>query len=159
VIDGVSCIVEILDTAGQQEYTALRDQWIQQGDGFVVVYSVLSSSSFTRIQRYLKQIERIRGSSASTNRPPGYSLSNIREDPAATMLVGHHYCADKWQERREREVTKEQGQSLAREMECDFMEASAKNCVNVDKVFYDVVRKLRKQKEDQGLRKRQTISR
>lgn len=29
VIDDEPCLIEILDTAGQEEYTALRDQWIR----------------------------------------------------------------------------------------------------------------------------------
>ncbi|KAJ2794179.1 RAS2 protein, partial [Coemansia guatemalensis] len=28
VIDDQPCVLEVLDTAGQEEYTALRDQWI-----------------------------------------------------------------------------------------------------------------------------------
>ncbi|KAJ2237099.1 RAS2 protein [Coemansia sp. RSA 455] len=29
VIDDQPCVLEVLDTAGQEEYTALRDQWIR----------------------------------------------------------------------------------------------------------------------------------
>ena len=29
-VDGQPCLLEVLDTAGQEEYTALRDQWIRQ---------------------------------------------------------------------------------------------------------------------------------
>lgn len=35
VIDGKSCVLEVLDTAGQEEYTALRDAWIKDAEGFV----------------------------------------------------------------------------------------------------------------------------
>jgi GTPase KRas protein len=28
-VDGQPCLLEVLDTAGQEEYTALRDQWIR----------------------------------------------------------------------------------------------------------------------------------
>lgn len=41
----------MLDTAGQEEYTALRDQWIRDGEGFVLVYSILARSTFERVQR------------------------------------------------------------------------------------------------------------
>lgn len=51
VMDGRPAVVEILDTAGQEEYTALRDQWIKQSEGFLICYSISSRSSFRRIPR------------------------------------------------------------------------------------------------------------
>ena len=39
------------------------------------------------------------------------------------------------------------GHALARELGCEFVEASAKNCINVEKAFYDVVRQLRRQRQ------------
>jgi GTPase KRas protein len=38
-------MLEVLDTAGQEEYTALRDQWIRDGEGFVLVYSISTTRS------------------------------------------------------------------------------------------------------------------
>ena len=48
----------------------------------------------------------------------------------------------------EREVSTQEGNALAKELGCDFVEASAKNNIDVDKAFYDVVRRLRKQRQD-----------
>lgn len=58
------------------------------------------------------------------------------------MLVGN-----KCDRVTEREVSTQEGSALARELGCDFVEASAKNCVNVEKAFYDVVRQLRRQRQ------------
>ena len=44
-------------------------------------------------------------------------------------------------------MSTQEGSALAKELGCDFVEASAKNCVNVEKAFYDVVRQLRRQKQ------------
>lgn len=41
--DGRSTVVEIIDTAGQDEYSTLRDQFVRQGDSFLLVFSVTSS--------------------------------------------------------------------------------------------------------------------
>jgi GTPase KRas len=41
VIDGVPCLLAILDTAGQEEFTALRDQWIRDCEGFIIIYSII----------------------------------------------------------------------------------------------------------------------
>lgn len=138
-------MLEVLDTAGQEEYTALRDQWIRDGEGFVLVYSISSRSSFTRIQKFHHQIQRVK-ESASTGSPtfPGSPLSQtmpMPTGPAPVMLVGN-----KCDRVTEREVSTQEGQSLAKQMNCDFVEASAKNCINVEKAFFDVVRQLRRQR-------------
>ncbi|RPB24497.1 ras-domain-containing protein [Terfezia boudieri ATCC MYA-4762] len=131
VIDGASCMLEVLDTAGQEEYTALRDQWIRDGEGFVLVYSISSRSSFTRIPRFHSQILRVKESSSS---------GGVNQVPI--MLVGN-----KSDRVTEREVSTQEGHALARELGCEFVEASAKNCVNVERAFYDVVRMLRRQRQ------------
>uniref|UniRef100_A0A0F7Z7F1 GTPase KRas n=1 Tax=Crotalus adamanteus TaxID=8729 RepID=A0A0F7Z7F1_CROAD len=35
VIDGETCLLDILDTAGQEEYSAMRDQYMRTGEGFL----------------------------------------------------------------------------------------------------------------------------
>ncbi|KAH8591846.1 ras family-domain-containing protein [Bisporella sp. PMI_857] len=125
VIDGQSCMLEVLDTAGQEEYTALRDQWIRDGEGFVLVYSISSRSSFNRITNFHTQIQQVKESST----------------PVPIMLVGN-----KSDRVTEREVSTQEGQARARELGCEFVEASAKACINVEKAFYDVVRWLRRQR-------------
>jgi GTPase KRas protein len=138
-------MLEILDTTGQEEYTALRDQWIRDGEGFVLVYSIDDRSSFTRIKSFHDQVRRIKGSTTLTHD----SLSKHEEDielqlnplDFPVMLVGHN--CDRL---AEREVSKEEGQALARELGCEFLEASAKICINVEKTFYNPVRILRRQR-------------
>lgn len=135
-------MLEVLDTAGQEEYTALRDQWIRDGEGFVLVYSISSRSSFTRIQRFHNQIQRVKESSASSPSYPGSPISAVAPSaPVPIMLVGN-----KSDRVTEREVSTQEGHALARELGCEFVEASAKNCINVEKAFYDVVRLLRRQR-------------
>ncbi|TGZ76516.1 ras-domain-containing protein [Ascodesmis nigricans] len=139
VIDGYSCMLEVLDTAGQEEYTALRDQWIRDGEGFVLVYAITSRSSFTRIPRFHNQIQRVKESAGA---PLGYGggfSSTSSAIQAPIMLVGNK--SDKV---TEREVSTQEGHNLASELGCLFVEASAQNCVNVEKAFFDVVRVLRK---------------
>ena len=150
VIDSQSCMLEVLDTAGQEEYTALRDQWIRDGEGFVLVYSITSRSSFSRIQRFYSQIQRVKDSSNAGSPTAGGYLSPLSPTltggsgwPAPVMLVGN-----KSDRVTEREVSTQEGSYLAKELGCDFVEASAKNCINVEKAFYDVVRNLRKQKQE-----------
>lgn len=64
------------------------------------------------------------------------------------MLVGNNIdlIAD-------REVSTQEGHQLAQELACGFVETSAKS-INVDKAFYDVVRKLRREQLVIGSRAR-----
>lgn len=146
MIDNQACMLEVLDTAGQEEYTALRDQWIRDGEGFVLVYSISSRSSFSRIKRFHHQIQRVKESTASSPSYPGSPLASLSPpQPVPIMLVGN-----KSDRVTEREVSTQEGHALARELGCEFVEASAKNCINVEKAFYDVVRILRHQRNFQS---------
>jgi GTPase KRas protein len=142
VIDNQACMLEVLDTAGQEEYTALRDQWIRDGEGFILVYSISSRASFTRIKRFHNQIQRVKESTANSPSYPGSPISSANPMQVPIMLVGN-----KSDRIADREVSTQEGHALARELGCEFVEASAKNYINVDKAFYDVVRLLRKQRQ------------
>eukprot|EP00002_Diphylleia_rotans_P032021 TRINITY_DN668_c0_g1_i1.p2 TRINITY_DN668_c0_g1~~TRINITY_DN668_c0_g1_i1.p2 ORF type:complete len:118 (-),score=26.72 TRINITY_DN668_c0_g1_i1:1234-1587(-) len=66
-IDGESCMLEILDTAGQEELTAMRDQYMRSGHGFVLVYSITSTASFNDIADLRNQICRVKDSDTVRN--------------------------------------------------------------------------------------------
>ncbi|KAF9336131.1 Ras GTPase ras2 [Podila minutissima] len=125
VIDDQSCVLEVLDTAGQEEYTALRDQWIRDGEGFLLVYSIAARSTFERIRRFREQITRVK---ESENVP--------------LMLVGN-----KCDKLTEREVSRDEGYQMSKLLRCEFTETSAKTCVNVERSFYNVVRMIRQARD------------
>lgn len=52
VIDGETCLLDILDTAGQEEYSAMRDQYMRTGEGFLLVFAVNNAKSFEDIAMY-----------------------------------------------------------------------------------------------------------
>ena len=146
-------MLEVLDTAGQEEYTTLRDQWIRDGEGFVLVYSITSRTSFSRIKNYYKQIQRVREATVTSSPTATYPGTNVPmvqsvaaiSGPAPVMLV-----ANKIDRVTEREVSTQEGSALAKDLGCEFVEASAKNCIHVERAFYDVVRQLRRQRHQSG---------
>lgn len=142
VIDSRSCMLEVLDTAGQEEYTALRDQWIREAEGIVLVYSISSRSSFTRVSKFINAVRRVK-ESAATPLDSGAPIQTP-DQQIPICLVGN-----KCDRVTEREVSTQEGHAIAKELGCDvFVECSAKNCINVEKAFYDVVRILRKRREN-----------
>lgn len=50
--DGETCLLDILDTAGQEEYSAMRDQYMRTGEGFLLVFAVNNPKSFEDIGKY-----------------------------------------------------------------------------------------------------------
>jgi GTPase KRas len=50
----------VLDTAGQEEYSAMREQYMRTGEGFLLVYSITSRQSFEEIMTFQQQILRVK---------------------------------------------------------------------------------------------------
>lgn len=46
VLDGEEAQIDILDTAGQEDYAAIRDNYFRSGEGFLCVFSITESESF-----------------------------------------------------------------------------------------------------------------
>ncbi|RXG56146.1 Ras-related protein Rap-1b [Armadillidium vulgare] len=59
-VDGQQCMLEILDTAGTEQFTAMRDLYMKNGQGFVLVYSITSQSTFNDLQDLREQILRVK---------------------------------------------------------------------------------------------------
>ena len=60
VIDDETCLLDVLDTAGQEEYSAMRDQYMRTGQGFALVYSITSRESFEELRAFRNQILRVK---------------------------------------------------------------------------------------------------
>jgi small GTP-binding protein len=53
-------LLDVLDTAGQEEYSAMREQYMRTGEGFLLVYSITSRESFEEITTFQQQILRVK---------------------------------------------------------------------------------------------------
>ncbi|EDK37424.2 hypothetical protein PGUG_01522 [Meyerozyma guilliermondii ATCC 6260] len=61
-IDGEQVLLDVLDTAGQEEYSAMREQYMRTGEGFLLVYSINSRDSLEELQQFYEQIQRVKDS-------------------------------------------------------------------------------------------------
>ena len=92
----------------------------REGQGFILVYSIASRSTFERLEVFRQLMLRVK-----RNRP-------------IFVLVGN-----KCDKTYEREVSREEGAALARSFGCEFLETSAKTSHNVERLFTNLVRALR----------------
>jgi len=120
-IDSQACMLDIMDTAGQEEYSALRDQYMKTGQGFVLVYSVTSVTSFEATSRLRVSILRIK-----------------EEYPDIPVILVANKCDLDY----DRTITPQQGKSQADKFGVPFMEVSAKTNINVNEVFFSLVRQI-----------------
>ncbi|XP_065911939.1 ras-like protein RAS2 [Dysidea avara] len=128
VIDDEVAVLDILDTAGQEEFSAMREQYMHTGEGFLLVYSIIDRNSFEEIPKFRKQILRVK---------------DRNEFPM--ILV-----ANKADLENERVVSYSEGEDLAAQMKVKYVESSAKHKVHVDKAFHDLVRVIRRSKKPDG---------
>ncbi|EGC36963.1 hypothetical protein DICPUDRAFT_168760 [Dictyostelium purpureum] len=115
---GEAVLLDILDTAGQEEYSCMRDQYVRTGDAFMLVFSVTSRSSFEEISILREHALRVKD-----------------RDDVPFIIVGNKVDLD-----RERQVSKIEAESLARSLGIPYIETSAKTRVNIEESFFRLVR-------------------
>lgn len=76
-LDGQDTNVDILDTAGQEDYAAMRDNYYRTGEGFMCVYSITMTESFEKLENFFEQILRVTDREGVCILPPLSSFSLI----------------------------------------------------------------------------------
>eukprot|EP00486_Rosalina_sp_Unknown_P004848 CAMPEP_0201571198 /NCGR_PEP_ID=MMETSP0190_2-20130828/13856_1 /ASSEMBLY_ACC=CAM_ASM_000263 /TAXON_ID=37353 /ORGANISM="Rosalina sp." /LENGTH=196 /DNA_ID=CAMNT_0047995593 /DNA_START=69 /DNA_END=655 /DNA_ORIENTATION=+ len=128
-VDGKNALLDILDTAGQEQFKALRAHWIKEADAFLLVYAVNSQTSFKAAHETYKTICR--------------EKEDMRID---MVLVGNKTDLAESQH----QVTYKMGQQLADSWGCPFITTSAKTGDHVTEAFNLIVREIRKKKPGAG---------
>lgn len=123
-IDGLPALLDILDTAGQEEFASMQDQWMREGKGFLLVYNINEKHSFEDLQILREKILR------------------AKDVESVPLVIAGNKC-DLRDPNSNTQVTKAQGTALAKEWGCKFFETSAKDKINNEECFYEVVRQIR----------------
>ena len=111
---GTIMIWDILDTAGQEEYTSLQSHWLREINMVILVYSIISRDSFEEAQR-------IRGN----------IMRYTEEDERFRMIL----VGNKVDLKDSRQISFEEGFALAQKWRVPFIESSAKTGENIDEIF------------------------
>ncbi|PVF97007.1 ras-domain-containing protein [Serendipita vermifera] len=119
-LDGETCLLEVLDTAGAEQFVSLNDLYIKAGRGFILVFSLTDSSTLREIESLREQILRIKG------------------DRVPIVLVGTH--AEKIEERQ---ITKEELHTRSIAWGVPVYETSVNKNWHVSDPFEDLLRQMR----------------
>ena len=119
-VNNQDIIINILDTAGQEEFYALRDQYIRSGDGYIIVFSITSVTSFLEVNAIKEQLNMILDTDDNTLIP--------------IILVGNKCDLEEY-----RQVQSSDAQRLAEEWRVKYFETSAKNKTNINRIFEELV--------------------
>ncbi|GLG93285.1 Ras-like protein 2 [Gryllus bimaculatus] len=122
VIDDVPAKLDILDTAGQEEFSAMREQYMRSGEGFLLVFAVTDRASFDELFKFHRQILRVK---------------DREEFPM--LMVGNKADLD-----HQRVVSQAEIHGLSRQLKIPYIECSAKLRTNVDQAFHELVRIVRR---------------
>lgn len=127
LIDNQIAQLEILDSAGQEEFKPMREQYIRVGEGFLLVFSLNDRHSLEECYKIHRDILRIKDA-----------------DHVPMLLIGNKSDI--------RQIgVDHQARSAALNMRIPYFETSARTRVNIDEIFVELVRIIRREKSQAQL--------
>jgi len=124
IVDGEPIKLDVLDTAGQEEYQSLHENWINEGDAAMIVYSVTEKISFEEAEIIYEKIMKIR-----------------YEDDFPIVLVGNKIDLTTLIK-----VKSNEAHQVAKSWNVPHFQTSAKENIEVQDAFFELIRELRRKK-------------
>ena len=124
-VDNETCLLDILDTAGQDDFESLRPSWMINKDGYVFVFSLEQPQSLDELNPFLELHQQLN----EGRRVPIVLVAN-KKDVAS-------------QDAQTQADARERGMKMAVELGAKYIETSAKTGENVQEVFETFVRQVR----------------
>lgn len=121
LVDNENVQLDILDTAGQDDFAPMRTSYMRQGKGFIIVYAIDDRASFEEVEVFYHELIRTKG----TNKVP--------------IVI----CGNKCDLEEKRVVGKTEGEELAKKLNSMFYETSALSNINIEDAFVSLVKEIR----------------
>ena len=112
-IDNNPIKMQIWDTSGEEKFKAIARNFYRGAHGVLLVYDICEKNSFLDVRDWIEQI-----------------VENTDNDNIVMIL-----CGNKSDKKKERKITKEEGENLAKNYGIPFFECSAKNNTNINEMF------------------------
>ena len=117
--NGKEVRVQLWDTAGQERFRSITKSYYKGAHGIILMYDVTNRKTYDNIKKWLNQIRDETGNRISI------------------ILVANKIDCEEL-----RQVTKEEGESLAKSCNLSIFEASAKDSINVKESFQFLAEKI-----------------
>ena len=102
--------ISLWDTAGQERFNNITKQYFNKVDGILLVYDITSRTSFNKIHNWVNEINNV-----------------ITPNELGIVLLGNKNDLE-----LQREVQKDEGSELGKELNMPFFETSAKTGKNLN---------------------------
>lgn len=134
-IEGKIYKLQIWDTAGQERFRTITTSYYRGAMGVIIIYDVTDEKSFNNIHYWIKNVDK---------------HANINVDK---ILVGNKCdLVDK------RMVDEDRGRELSERYGVKFYETSAKNCINIDEIFIEILNLVKTRLIDSKLSNNDTFT-
>jgi GTPase KRas protein len=120
-LDNQNIVLDILDTAGQEEYIELREVYMRGGEGFIIVFSITDKKSFQEVTEFRDRTLRVKD-----------------KDKVPMILVGNKADLE-----HQRAVSKADGEELAKTLGVTYFETSAQTGLNTEEIYYAIAKAVR----------------
>ncbi|OQR92880.1 ras-like protein [Achlya hypogyna] len=137
-VQGTISMLEILDTAGQDDFESLRAQWMMDKDAYVFVYSMDSRTSLHELQPFFELHMQIN--------------ENKRPMPPIILVANKKDVVE--QDPTKCQVPAEEGRRIAQAYNAKYIETSALTGENVPAVFEALVSLVRRNRTARPPRKK-----
>ena len=113
--------IQIWDTAGQEKFQSIVKSYLRDLNVCILVYDVTQYKTFINLKKWLEDV---------------YYISASAGQELVLYVVGNK------NDLRGREVPKVEAEDFCKENDLEYIECSAKNDNNIDKIFMDIVEKI-----------------
>ena len=117
--NGKNIKLQIWDTAGQDRFRAITKNYYKGANGIILIYDVTNPKTYDNVKNWVTQ---------------------IREEASPNVVV--YLCGNKIDMKEERKVKEEDGKIMAEEFGFPFNETSAREGININETFEDLVERI-----------------
>jgi GTPase KRas protein len=118
-------------------FSAMRDQYMRSGEGFLCVFAVNNTKSFEEIKQYREQIKRVKDAD-DIPMVCKYFNDKKQKEKHSHLVVGNKIDLPT------RSIDLSYAKDFAASLSMPFVQTSAKTRQGVEEAFYTLVREIRK---------------
>ncbi|XP_050545854.1 ras-related protein Rab-30-like [Daktulosphaira vitifoliae] len=126
-IDNEKIKLQIWDTAGQERFRSITQSYYRSAHALILIYDITSQPTFDCLNDWLREIDE-------------YASNKVLR-----VLVGNKI------DKEDREIPSQVGQEFAQRHDMRYLETSAKQADNVEKLFVQIASELMEKAKSKGV--------